>query len=197
MFQAWQEVYQEHGRQLDARQWSHIIGTASDWDGLGDLEEQLAEPLQRDVIDARRLARERELADGLPLLPGVREWRDEARSRGMRLAIASSSTRGWVQGHLDRLGLRDWDCIRTREDAPRPKPDPDLYLAALDCLHVAASQAIAIEDSLNGLTAAKRAGLFTVAVPCSLTAHMNLSAADLTLASLAERSLANVLRIVG
>ena len=100
-------------------------------------------------------------------------------------------------GHLERLGLDDWDCIRCREDTARAKPDPDLYLAVLECLGVAPAEALAVEDSLNGLAAAKAAGLFCIAVPCSLTAHMDLSAADLRLGSLAERSLDEVLAIVG
>jgi beta-phosphoglucomutase-like phosphatase (HAD superfamily) len=177
--------------------WSRIIGTVSDFDGFADLEQRLARPLDREAIDVRRVARERELADALPLLPGVVEWRDDARRLDLKLGIASSSTRPWVTGHLQRLGLGDWDCIRCREDTRRAKPDPDLYLSALECLGVAPSAAIAVEDSLNGLTAAKRAGLFCVAVPCSMTAHMDLSAADLRLSSLTERSLDEVLAIVG
>jgi HAD superfamily hydrolase (TIGR01509 family) len=145
----------------------------------------------------RRLARERELAEALPVLPGIEEWRAEARRLGLKLGIASSSTRRWVEGHLERLELGGWDCIRCREDVARPKPDPDLYLAVLECLGIGPAEAIAVEDSFNGLTAAKAAGLFTVAVPCSLTAHMDLGAADLRLDSLAERSLAEVLAIVG
>jgi HAD superfamily hydrolase (TIGR01509 family) len=131
------------------------------------------------------------------VLPGIEEWLTEARRLGLKLGIASSSTRQWVMGHLDRLGLGGWDCIRCREDTVRAKPDPDLYLAVLDCLGIGPGQAIAVEDSLNGLAAAKAAGLFCVAVPCSMTAHMDLSAADLRLGSLAQRSLAEVLAIVG
>ncbi|HYM50791.1 MAG TPA: HAD-IA family hydrolase [Candidatus Limnocylindrales bacterium] len=196
VFQAWQEVYEEHGQRLDPKVWGRIIGTVSDFDGFADLERRLARPLHRDAIDARRLARERELVEALPVLPGVHEWRDAAQRLGLKRAIASSSTRAWVEGHLRRLGLQDWDCIRTREDAARAKPEPDLYLAVLERLGLNASQAIAVEDSLNGLTAAKRAGLFCVAVPCSMTAHMDLGAADLQLTSLTERSLEYVLAIV-
>ena len=196
VFQAWEEVYAEHGQHLDPRRWSRIIGTVSDFDGLADLEGRLARPIDRDGIGVRRLARARELADALPVLPGVTEWRRDARRLGLKLGIASSSTRQWVMGHVERLGLRDWDCIRCREDTRRAKPDPDLYLAVLECLGVAPTDAIAVEDSRNGVTAAKRAGLFCVAVPCSMTAHMDLSAADLRLGSLAERALADVLAIV-
>jgi HAD superfamily hydrolase (TIGR01509 family) len=190
-------VYQEHGQRLDPRQWSRIIGTVSDFDGLAELEARLARPLDRDAIEVRRLARERELADALPILPGIADWRLEARRRGLALGIASSSTRKWVIGHLERLGLQDWDCIRCREDTARAKPAPDLYLSVLDCLGVAADEAIAVEDSFNGLTAAKAAGLYCVAVPCSMTTHMDLSAADIRLESLAERPLGEVLAIVG
>ena len=189
-------MYAAYGQHLDPRRWSRIIGTVSDFDGLADLEGRLARPIDRDAIGVRRLARERELADALPVLPGVTEWRRDARRLGLKLGIASSSTRQWVMGHVERLGLQDWDCIRCREDTRRAKPDPDLYLAVLECLGVAPAEAIAVEDSRNGITAAKRAGLFCVAVPCSMTAHMDLSAADLRLGSLAERSLADVLAMV-
>jgi beta-phosphoglucomutase-like phosphatase (HAD superfamily) len=74
------------------------------------------------------------------------------------------------------------------------KPEPDLYLAALDCLGVAAGEAVAIEDSPNGISAAKRAGLRCVAVPNRLTASLDLTGADLRLNSLAETTLPELLQ---
>jgi beta-phosphoglucomutase-like phosphatase (HAD superfamily) len=73
------------------------------------------------------------------------------------------------------------------------KPDPDLYLAVLDCLGVTAAEAIAIEDSPNGVAAAKRAGLRCVAIPNSITARLDLSRADLILSSLAELTVGQLL----
>jgi beta-phosphoglucomutase-like phosphatase (HAD superfamily) len=73
------------------------------------------------------------------------------------------------------------------------KPEPDLYLAVLECLGVRAVEAIAIEDSPNGVLAAKRAGLRCVAIPNSITAQLDLGQADLLLGSLDEVTLAQLL----
>ena len=72
---------------------------------------------------------------------------------------------------------------------PRTKPDPALYQTALAALDVGAQEAIALEDSPNGILAAKRAGLFCVAVPNALTSQLVLDQADLQLTSLAEMPL--------
>jgi len=119
---------------------------------------------------------------------------DAAREMGVRLGVASSSTRDWVAGHLARLGILErFECLRCRDDVANAKPEPDLYLAVLDCLGVDATEAIAIEDSPNGIAAAKRAGMRCVAIPNSITARLDLSEADVTLTSLAELSLRQLL----
>jgi HAD superfamily hydrolase (TIGR01509 family) len=121
------------------------------------------------------------------VLPGVIELRDEARAAGLKVAIASNSSLEWVMGHLGPRGLVEgWDCIRTRADVTRPKPAPDLYLAALDCLGVPAAAAVAIEDSPHGVASAKAAGLLCVAVPGPLTLGLDLGAADLQVSSIAD-----------
>jgi beta-phosphoglucomutase-like phosphatase (HAD superfamily) len=73
------------------------------------------------------------------------------------------------------------------------KPDPALYRAAVEALAVRPEDALALEDSPNGVLAAKRAGLTCVAVPNPLTAQLDLSLADLHLASLADLPLAALL----
>jgi beta-phosphoglucomutase-like phosphatase (HAD superfamily) len=128
------------------------------------------------------------------VLPGVVERMDEARDLGLALAVASSSSRGWVEGHLERLGLRErFRAIRCAGDVPRVKPDPALYHAVLEATGVKASDAIAFEDSPNGVLAAKRAGLTCVAVPNALTARLDLGAADLQVSSLADLPLTGLL----
>jgi len=128
---------------------------------------------------------------------GVREYVADAKRLGLRLAVASSSSRAWVLGHLERLHLNaDWDAVRTRDDVARTKPAPDLYLSAVAALGVAPKEAVAFEDSANGIAAAKDAGLLCVAVPNALTAGMDLSRADLRLASLAETPLESVLALL-
>ncbi len=195
VYQAWSEVYERHGQRLAPDFWSSIVGYGLDhFDPLADLEERVGRPIDREAVQAARRLRQTELTMALEILPGVREWRREAVERGVSLGIASSSGRAWVQGHLERLGLDGWDCVRCRDDVARTKPAPDLYLAVLDCLDVAPGEAVAVEDSGVGVEAAKSAGLYCVAVPSSLTSGHDFSRADLVLRSLSDLPFAELAR---
>jgi HAD superfamily hydrolase (TIGR01509 family) len=194
VYRSWLEVYQAHGEVLPFERWVQIVGSSTTgFHPQHHLEERLGRPLPKEVLD-RRIGRRTELVLAQAVLPGVVQQLDAAHERGLKLGVASSSTREWVAGHLARLGvLERFECLRCRDDVANVKPEPDLYLAVLDCLGVPASEAIAIEDSPNGVAAAKRAGMRCVAVPNSITAGLDLSEADLTLASLAELTLAQLL----
>ena len=194
-YRAWQELYQEHGGDLALSLWTQCIGRSGDYfDALGHLEEQIGRRLDREPLLLRQRVRHREMVEAEALLPGVEDYLADARRMGLKLAIASSGSRDWVTGHLVRLGLEEyWTCIRCWGDVERAKPEPDLYLAAIESLDVAPHEAIAFEDSPNGILAAKRAGLFCVAVPNQLTEKLDLSGADLRLKSLAELSLADLI----
>jgi beta-phosphoglucomutase-like phosphatase (HAD superfamily) len=125
----------------------------------------------------------------------VESYLEGARRVGLKLGMASSSPWKWVSGHLNRLGLIDYfDEIRTCESVSHPKPAPEQYLAVLDGLKLTPSQAIALEDSPPGVTAAKRAGVFCAAVPTRLTRRLPLDHADLLLASLADITLEELIR---
>ncbi|HUZ86503.1 MAG TPA: HAD family hydrolase [Candidatus Baltobacterales bacterium] len=193
VYRSWVEVYQAHGEELPFERWIQIVGsTTLEFHPQHHLEERLGKPLPQEVLD-RRVSRRTELVLAEKLLPGVVELADEAASAGFKLGVASSSTNDWVRGHLARLGILDrFDCIRCRDDVAHAKPEPDLYLAALDCLGVSANEAVAIEDSPNGIAAAKRAGLRCVAIPNAITRGLDLSHADLVVASLAGLSLAGL-----
>ena len=193
VYRSWVEVYQAHGEELPFERWIQIVGsTTLEFHPQHHLEERLGKPLPQEVLD-RRVSRRTELVLAEKLLPGVVELADEAASAGFKLGVASSSTNDWVRGHLARLGILDrFDCIRCRDDVAHAKPEPDLYLAVLDCLGVAANEAVAIEDSPNGIAAAKRAGLRCVAIPNAITRGLDLSHADLVVASLAGLSLAGL-----
>jgi beta-phosphoglucomutase-like phosphatase (HAD superfamily) len=73
------------------------------------------------------------------------------------------------------------------------KPDPALYQSILDELELRADEGIVLEDSANGILAAKRAGLFCVAVPNPMTCHLSLDLADLQLTSLADLPLEEII----
>ncbi|HEX2645692.1 MAG TPA: HAD-IA family hydrolase [Candidatus Dormibacteraeota bacterium] len=198
VYRSWVEIYRAHGEELPFERWVSIVGsTTLDFHPQHHLEERIGRPLAQEELD-RRIGRRTEMILALSPLPGVVERIEEAGMLGLKLGVASSSTQEWVRGHLERLGiLGRFDCIRCRDDVANPKPEPDLYVAVLECLGVAAGDAIAIEDSPNGVTAAKRAGLRCVAIPNSITAQLDLGEADLTLKSLAEVTMAELLERLG
>ena len=194
VYRSWLEVYQAHGEELPFERWVQIVGsTTTGFHPQHHLEERLGRPLPKEVLD-RRVGRRTEMILAQELLPGVVSHLDAARELGLKVGVASSSTAEWVRGHLVRLGILErFDCMRCRDDVTNVKPEPDLYIAVLECLSVAPSEAIAIEDSPHGVTAAKRAGMRCVAIPNSITARLDLSRADLTLTSLSEVTLQQLL----
>jgi HAD superfamily hydrolase (TIGR01509 family) len=123
----------------------------------------------------------------------------EAKRLGLKLAIASSSPHSWVDTHAQRLGLFDYfDKVICADDVPagRTKPNPDLFLLALKQLQVGKNEAIVFEDSPNGVRAAHCAGIFVVAIPNPVTSLLSIENADLTLTSLADLSLPELLNKV-
>jgi HAD superfamily hydrolase (TIGR01509 family) len=195
VYRSWLEVYEAHGEELPFERWVQIVGsTTIGFHPQHHLEERLGRSLPKEVLD-RRIGRRTELVLANKVLPGVLEHLVAAKASGLKLGVASSSTRAWVRGHLARLGILDrFDCVRCRDDVTNAKPEPDLYLAVLECLGVIASEAIAIEDSPNGVLAAKRAGMRCIAIPNSITARLDLGQADVVLGSLAEVTLGELLR---
>ena len=195
---SWQELYREHGHELPVEQWITLVGTiGAPFDPYAHLEE-LAGPLDRAAVLERRRDHELSLTDVEELRPGVLDYLEEAEQLGLKRAIVSSSTREWIDRHLRRLERAEhFDAIVAADhDVARAKPAPTLYLEALNVLGLAAGEAIAFEDSPNGIKAAKAAGIFCVAVPNSVTAALGLDQADLVLDSLADLPLAELIERV-
>ena len=182
-----------HGCSLPFDKYSACIGTIGGFDLHGYLEEQSGRSFDRVDLEQACNTRWLELMTTQPVLPGIAACVLSAQNRGWKLAIASSSTRKWVTRNLQKFGLFNaFDAICTSDDVTAVKPDPALYLLALERLGVRAEEAIAFEDSPNGILAAKRAGIFCVAVPNPLTKDLPLELADRRLHSLEEFDLDNV-----
>jgi HAD superfamily hydrolase (TIGR01509 family) len=194
-FQSWQEIFEEHGRSLPLSAWATWVGGSPDmFDPYAYLESQLGHAVDRDDIRSRERRREGELIAAQPVLPGVEDYIRDARRLGLKLGLASSSEREWVLGHLSRLGMdAHFDSIKCADDVERAKPHPDLYLAVLQDLDVPASEALAFEDSPNGITAAQAGGIFCVVIPNPLTLQLPTDDADLHLDSMADMPLEELL----
>jgi HAD superfamily hydrolase (TIGR01509 family) len=111
---------------------------------------------------------------GSPLRPGVKRLIEEALAAGIRVGIASTTTSANVAALLDaELGSnahKRFAVIACGDVVPAKKPAPDIYRLALSTLGLGPANAVAFEDSANGLAAAKAAGLFTVVTPTRWTA---------------------------
>jgi len=191
-FQAWHEAFSSHGHELKPEAYAACIGTI----GLEPVDELRA--LTGLDLSTELLAID-ERAWGLtleqPMLPGIAGLLEEIDEARLPRAIASSSDRKWVEGLLEHLGIaQGWAHVACADgDRVRAKPDPALYLEALDAIGIPTRNVLALEDSPNGILAARAAGLFCVAVPCSMTVSLDLSQADTELPSLAGISLEGLL----
>ncbi len=194
-FDTWQEVFQGYGVELQRTWWTGFIGgSVRRADVCGLLEELTGREFDRDSLMRERRSRYLAAIESNPLLPGVVEYIHEAQRLGLKLAVASSSSHAWVDGHLESQGLRQhFDSIICSDDVTRVKPDPELYLLTASTLATTPGNTLVIEDSANGVTAAKDAGAFCVAVPNPMTRDLPLGRADLRLNALSDMLLTDLL----
>ncbi|HEV8308047.1 MAG TPA: HAD family phosphatase [Methylomirabilota bacterium] len=118
-------------------------------------------------------------------LPGVPAVPRALREAGLRLALASASPRQVIRAILDAVGLAEtFEAVVSGEDVARGKPAPDGFLLAARRLGVEPAACLVVEDSRNGVLAAKAAGMAVAAIPCAATRHEDFSGADRVLPSL-------------
>jgi HAD superfamily hydrolase (TIGR01509 family) len=195
---AWEDLYAEHGVHLSLRTWvGEVIGRppgSSAFDPVSELERLTGDRVDRHAVLADRDARRQTM---LPhhLMPGADALLAGAQAAGIKTAIVTSNSLVNVEGHLARAeNTHRFDVIVCADGDPlRGKPAPTLYLEALERLGLGADEAIAFEDSPNGVAAAQAAGLYCIAVPSEITRGApGLEAADRTIDSLTELCLREV-----
>lgn len=201
IFETALRAFAAHGHELSIEAWSTIVGTNDDhdplwWDRL--CAACGVEGFDRSRFEAAYEAQDRSNRDGLPALPGVTELVAELAAAGIPLGIASSSSRAWLDRHVDRLGLDAHFATLVGADLVGGvgKPAPDVYLKACADLGADPARSVALEDSAHGATAAKAAGMRVVAVPSQITRFNDFSHADLVVASLTDVTLATLAHLV-
>ena len=196
--EVWKTIYAEYGFEYPIEDWCQTIGGwgVSTFDPAVELSRLSDGRLDVEALRGRGERECNAVIDASGAMPGTGECLEWARSEGLRLAIASSSERAWVEPHLARLGLLDrFERVITGDDvAPgRTKPHPDVFLKALSELRLAAEGALVVEDSPHGIVAAHKAGMAVLAIPNPVTRLLPMQDADLILNSLAEIPLRHVL----
>ncbi len=188
IYQAWCQTFRDYGHPLSLETFNQCIGTNFDtWSPKTHLEELTGTRIDWDPLDCARQSSIEKNLEGAPAMPGIPESVHAGRKSGFKLGVVSSSSHRWVDGWLQRIGLFDqFNLTVCRDDAPRIKPAPDLYLAAARQLDLNPGSCLVVEDSVNGVKAAKAAGMPSVAIPNRVTACCDFSLADHVLSSASD-----------
>ncbi len=192
-YEAYKETLAEYGFDLPLGEFAKCIGT-EDTVFYQYLREKMGSNLNRDEIEQKAANKHTEMMKAPVAREGVKSYLDEARKLNLKIGLASSSSRQWVERFLKELGLLEYfDVLKTKEDVAKVKPDPALYVEAVRALDLHPNEAIAFEDSLNGLLAAKAAGLNCTIVPNEVTKQLAFQTHDLHMNSMEDLSLSEVI----
>lgn len=128
-------------------------------------------------------------------MPYLKQFMNDCRDSGLKIAVASSSGKNYVNSIINQIGVADLiDVVVPGESVVFGKPAPDIYLLACKILEVTPEEAIAIEDSPNGIKSAKSAGLFTIAykgskiAQCTDDADMTIDSYNTSLQTILSKS---------
>jgi HAD superfamily hydrolase (TIGR01509 family) len=181
------ELFARHGAEFTREDQLRVIGTNFEVTARY-FAERLGWPFERraELVEESTALMHDRVRVQVDARPGAVELIQGLRALdGIRLGLASNSPRFLVDDALATAGLADaFDAIVTSDDVEHAKPAPDIYLLACRRLGVDPADALALEDSTSGITAAKAAGLTCIAVP--MFAETDVSAADRIVDSLEE-----------
>jgi HAD superfamily hydrolase (TIGR01509 family) len=198
-FLAWREIFERHGRDLDLGEWESAVGTVGGFDPVATLREHTGGKVDLVAVLKEQATRRMQLLEGEGLRPGILPLLEEALEAGIAVAIVTSNREAWVDAQLSARGhLGRWPLVIAADEDPlRSKPLPLMYVEALERLSVAPTEALALEDSRNGVAAAKAAGVWCVAYPNAVTQNADLSEADAVVWEADGLRLADLFRVVG
>ena len=179
IYQSWVHLFRREGQTIDIETYSPCLGAGySHWNPADYLESLTGKKYDWEVETPARQAMLEADLERMGLMPGAAELLQWCKEHDIPMAVASSSSRRWVAGWLEKLGIMDYfKGVFTRTDGFPVKPNPALFLAARECLDVPPEHCIIIEDSENGTISAARAGIPCVAIPNRMTEASDFSAA--------------------
>ncbi|WP_096202903.1 HAD family hydrolase [Bacillus sp. FJAT-45350] len=189
------ELYQQYDIDLPLELYAKCIGnpTFEDFHPYEYLKEKGQLKIETKELQKKAGAIHKRIMSTQELRQGVIDYLEEAKKLGVKIGLASSSNEAWVLNLLNRFDILGYfDTICTGDMVERAKPYPDLYEAALKNLQVNKHEAIAFEDSVNGLLAAKAAGLSCVIVPNEATSVLTFENHDFQIESMSDMSLKEI-----
>ncbi|MFC0470944.1 HAD-IA family hydrolase [Halalkalibacter kiskunsagensis] len=196
LYEAFCELLKLDPSELPIKDYAFYIGTDSS--ALHDfiLEKANGRMTLEEIIEESSILHKEKLKYAIAR-DGVEDYLKEAKSKGLKIGLASSSNREWVDFFLQELQLLSFfDVIQTRDDVKIVKPDPTLYRNVINHFGIHPSEAIAFEDSANGAKAAIGAGLNCVIVPNKVTENLQFENYHLRIISMKEKTLSNVIEVI-
>lgn len=192
---AWNDFFQKYDLEFPSDEYIEAVGmTYEDDTPLRIMAQKLGDSFDKQKAFDEFKQYKLSLIEKENLCEGVLDYLQDAKKLGLSIGLASSSKLEWVGYFLDKHDIRHYfETINTLDNVSNPKPDPELFARAVSQIGVQPNEAIALEDSPNGIASAKEAGLFAVAVPNPITRNLDLSRADLVLDKLSELSLAELI----
>ena len=123
----------------------------------------------------------------VPLVPHIKEVLEKFKNEGKHLSLASSSGRKLIDIFTQRTNITHYfEVIMSGDDVQYSKPNPEIFLKVAQWYHLPATQFTVIEDSTNGVKAAKSAGMQCIGFQNPLSGGQDLSQADLLIHSMQE-----------
>lgn len=167
--ESFQELYKRYNVGFPLEEWINSIGSSLQLDPYEQLLINFPEA-SRDSIRIERSNLYQELLEGKSPRKGVEDYLKRAKQLGIKTALASSSTRSWVDYHIKKIGIEAYfDYICTSDDVKNVKPEPELYNKVLSYFDIKPKEALVFEDSPNGSLASIRAGVPCIIVPNETT----------------------------
>lgn len=187
------QAFTDHGLgwKWDRKLYTELLGITGGRERIAAYARRIGRQVDAGVLHARKteLYNRTIQENGIALRPGVAALIDQARRRGLVLAIGTTTSRANVisllRSTLGAESLQLFATIRTGEDVSAKKPDPEVYRLVLTDLGLDGPECYCIEDSRNGLMAARGAGMRTLITPSQFTCHEDFTGADLILRNLA------------
>lgn len=195
-YEAYYEVFQAYGVNLPLHLYAKSIGNSKfeDFNPLKYFQECIDTKIDIKSIHTKIRKKHKMLMKDVELRPGVKDYLLRAKSLGLRIGLASSSESVWVEEYLQKYNIREYfDTVKTSDMVINVKPEPDLYLEAIRSLGIKGNEAIAFEDSLIGLEAAKKAGLYCVVVPNKATRGFTFEGYNIIMKSMEDMTLDEVI----
>lgn len=186
---AYQEYFSNHEIEYTEEHNREFLGTKDVAMAATLIERYKLAETPENMVKAKESILLRLISEEAKPRPGLKHILESARSAGLPMAIASSATLPTIHLVVDRLGIREYfQTLTSGDEVKHGKPAPDVFLLAAKRLGALPEKCLVIEDTLNGIRAAKAATMQCVAIPCEATMYQDHSHADVRLVSLEQIS---------